>query len=166
MRIILILLLAATAGCVPEYGSPDHGSYDNPAEGYLYGVVVGITDGDTFTLLTPAKEKGKIRLAEIDTPERGQPFGKWAKEQLSALVFQKDVAVLVMDVDRYERIVGRVYVDNLDVNAELVRLGAAWVYDQYAMDASLYTLQDEARNAGRGLWSEPYPIAPWEWRKR
>lgn len=161
MRIVLIFLLALVAGCVPEQGS-----YDNPQEGYLYGVVVGVTDGDTFTLLTPAKEQSKIRLAEIDTPERGQPFGKWAKEQLSALVFEKDVAVLVVDVDRYDRIVGRVYSDGLDVNAELVRLGAAWVYDKYATDAGLYVLQEEARAAERGLWSQPSPIPPWEWRRR
>ena len=106
MRIILIILLAITSGC-----TPDHGSQDNPREGYLYGLVVGITDGDTLTILIPTKEQAKIRLAEIDTPERGQPFGTWAKEQLADMVFQKDVAILVVDIDRYDRIVGRVYVE-------------------------------------------------------
>lgn len=159
MRIILLILLAISYGC-----TRDHGTWNDPREGYLYGTVVGIADGDTFKLLTPAKEQSKIRLSEIDTPERGQPFGTWAKQQLAAMIFQKDVAILVVDVDRYGRTVGRVYVGDLDVNAELVHIGAAWVYDKYATDASLYVLQEEAIKEGRGLWSQP-AVAPWEWRK-
>ncbi len=81
------------------------------------GKVIGITDGDTLTLLTPDKQQIKVRLAEIDTPESGQPFGSKAKEALSALAFGRQARVAVVDRDRYGRIVGRVYVGDTDVNA-------------------------------------------------
>lgn len=160
MRFLLFILLVFSTACTAE-----HGSSDNPQQGYLYGTVVKVVDGDTITILTAEMRQAKIRLAEIDTPERGQPFGKWAKEQLAGMVAGEDVAILLEDVDRYNRIVGRVYSGDVDVNAELVRLGAAWVYDKYATDPALYTLQEEAQKAKRGLWSEPIQIPPWTWWK-
>ena len=102
-----------------------HGSSDNPKTRYIYGTVVGITDGDTQTILTAINKTAKIRLAEIDTPERGQPFGNRAKPELSDLTFKTLVAIRLVDIDRYQRIVGRIYVNDLDVSAEMVRLGAA-----------------------------------------
>lgn len=107
------------------------------------GKVVAIADGDTFTLLTDEKEQKKIRLAEIDTPEKGQPYGQRARQVLSDLVFGKWVKVDQTDMDRYGRIVARVYQGNLDVNAELVREGAAWVYREYAKVA----LEEQTRAA-------------------
>ena len=162
IRFLLSLILLVTLQACAD----DHGSADNPKTGYLYGPVIGITDGDTLTILSPIKKQVKIRLAEIDTPERGQPFGTWAKNQLSDMVFQKDIAIKLVDIDRYDRIVGRVYVGDLDVNAELVRVGAAWVYPKYATDPHLYELEEEARDAKRGLWGQPPQIPPWEWRRR
>ncbi|MCP4043372.1 MAG: thermonuclease family protein [Gammaproteobacteria bacterium] len=97
----------------------------------------------------------KIRLAEIDTPERQQPFGTKAKQ----------ARVVEVTKDRYKRIVGRVYMGNLDVNAELVRLGYARVYRRYAKDKDLYRLEKEAQEAKRGLWASDHPIPPWEWRR-
>jgi len=82
------------------------------------------------------------------------------------MVAKKDVAIRQVDIDRYGRVVGRVYTDDLDVNAELVRIGAAWVYPKYAKDAGLYDLEKEAREAKRGLWGESPQIPPWEWRRR
>ena len=89
----------------------------------LQGRVVSIADGDTFTLLTADKQQIRIRLAEIDTPESGQPYGNRAKQALSQLVFGKDVRVEVQDIDRYGRTVGRPYVGDVDVCAELVEKG-------------------------------------------
>jgi endonuclease YncB( thermonuclease family) len=129
------------------------------------GKVVGITDGDTLRLLADRKQV-KIRLAEIDTPERGQPYGSRAKEAFSELAFGKRARVVVVDRDRYGRTVGWVYVGDVDVNAELVRRGAAWVYRKYARDSALFALEDEARRAKRGLWGLPEAeqVPPWEWR--
>lgn len=136
------------------------------AEEYT-GRVVGVSDGDTLTLLTPEKRQIRVRLAEIDTPESRQPYGTRAKQALSDLAFNQQARVVVQDTDRFGRTVGRVYVGSTDVNAELVRQGAAWVYRQYARDQSLFALENEARTAKRGLWALPEAerTPPWEWRR-
>jgi endonuclease YncB( thermonuclease family) len=132
----------------------------------LTGRVVSIADGDTLTLLTPERRQVKVRLHGIDTPERRQPFGTRAREALSELAFQKPVRVEVQDTDRYGRTVGRVYVGPVDVNAELVRRGMAWVYTRYNRDPALPQLEAEARAARRGLWADPRPVPPWNWRRQ
>ena len=91
----------------------------------LTGLVVGVSDGDTITILDSQKQQTKIRLGEIDTPESAQPYGSRAKQELSNLVFKKTVNVEVQTIDKYGRTVGRVYADGNDVNAEMVRKGAA-----------------------------------------
>lgn len=132
----------------------------------LSGNVIGISDGDTLTLLVD-KTPTKVRLAEIDTPEMGQAFGKRAKQALSDLAFDKHARVVVTDRDRYGRQVGRVYIDTLDVNKEMVRLGLAWAYLHYQTDASFSELEAEARAAKRGLWALPEDQRkpPWVWRR-
>ena len=134
--------------------------------GDLTGRVVGITDGDTLTLLSQGREQVRVRLAEIDTPESGQPYGNRARQALSELAFGRSVRVVVQDTDRYGRAVGRVYAGPVDVNAEMVRRGAAWVYRRYSRDPALLDLEREARQARRGLWTLPEAerVPPWEWR--
>ena len=132
------------------------------------GRVVGVSDGDTLTLLTPEKQQVKIRLGEIDTPESRQPYGERAKQALSDLVYGKEARVVVQDTDRYGRKVSRVYIGGTDVNAEMVKQGAAWVYRQYAKDQSLYRLEEQAKAAKRGLWALPEAqrCPPWDWRHK
>jgi endonuclease YncB( thermonuclease family) len=91
----------------------------------LSGKVVGVTDGDTITVLV-GQSPVKVRLAEIDTPENGQPWGTRAKQALSDKVFGEVVEVRVVDTDRYGRTVGRVYRGGRDINREMVREGHAW----------------------------------------
>jgi endonuclease YncB( thermonuclease family) len=133
----------------------------------LAGKVVGVHDGDTLTLLDDSKRQVKIRLAEIDAPESRQPYGSRSKQELSGLAFGKSAAVQVQDIDRYGRTVGRVTVDGVDVNAEMVRRGAAWVYRKYAKRQFLFTIEQQARDAKAGLWALPEAdrMPPWEWRK-
>ncbi len=133
----------------------------------LSGKVVSIADGDTLTLLVAGREQVKIRLAEIDTPEKGQPYGRKARKALAELAFQKDAHIVWSEKDRYGRVIGRVYIDDLDVNAEMVHLGHAWVYREYSEDEFLLALEKEARAARSGLWalSEAEKVPPWEWRK-
>lgn len=133
----------------------------------LFGLVVKIADGDTLTILDGQKKQIRVRLAEIDTPESKQTYGNRAKQELSRLVFGKTVSVKVQDTDRYGRTVGRVYVERIDVNAAMVRFGAAWVYRRYAKDPNLFFLESKARENGIGLWSLPESqrTPPWEWRK-
>lgn len=129
--------------------------------------VVGVYDGDTFTCLIDAKQQVKVRMAEIDTPESKQPYGTKSKQALSDLVFGKHVELKMQDTDRYGRIVARVYVGSIDVNAQLVAKGAAWVYRQYNKDKSLIGIEKQAVASKRGLWSLPESerMPPWEWRK-
>jgi endonuclease YncB( thermonuclease family) len=131
------------------------------------GRVVGIADGDTFTLLAD-REELRIRLAEIDAPEKGQPYARRARQALSGLIYGETVRVVEVDHDRYGRIVGRVYAGSIDVNAEMVRRGAAWVYRKYAKGRSLYELENEARAARRGIWALPEAERepPWQWREQ
>ena len=134
------------------------------AETIHQGIVVKIADVDTLTLLVDSQQH-KIRLSDIDTPKRKQPFGTRAKQALSELAFDKQVRVVEVTVDRYGRIVGRVYVGEIDVNRELVAEGLAWVYRKYSNDAELLRLEAEAKQKGLGLWADPNPIPPWEWRR-
>jgi endonuclease YncB( thermonuclease family) len=155
-RSSIILWLAAFWATSVAIAAPD-----------LVGEVVAIADGDTFTLLTLHKQEIKIRLAEIDAPENGQPYGAKAKRALSDLVFGKDVTVAVQTTDRYGRTVGRPYVADLDVCEEMVRIGAAWVYRQYVVDKGLFAVEEDARSTRRGVWglSEADNTPPWEWRR-
>lgn len=126
-------------------------------------LVVGISDGDTLTAFCEQKQV-KIRLAEIDAPEKAQPFGQQSKQSLSSLCYRKQAEIRIQSIDRYGRSVARVVCDGVDASAEQVAQGMAWVYDKYVIDASLYEVQNKAWNAKRGLWSDSTPIKPWEWR--
>lgn len=132
----------------------------------IEGRVVGVSDGDTLTVLDAQKKQHKIRLGEIDAPESGQAFGDRSKEALALLCLRTDAHVRVTDTDRYGRTVGRVTCNKRDANAAQVRAGLAWVYDQHVIDRGLYRLQDEAKTEKRGLWADKNPMAPWDWRQR
>lgn len=134
---------------------------------WISGRVVSVADGDTITVLQD-KQQYKIRLAEIDTPEKAQPYGSKAKKALSDLVFGKTVTVEQVDTDRYGRVVGKVFLDGLYVNADMVKNGHAWVYKKYARDQDLYRLEALARKHKLGLWAlqEDQRIPPWEWRRQ
>ena len=129
--------------------------------------VIGIADGDTFTCLTGNKDQVRVRLAEIDAPEAKQPYGNRARQALSELIFGKNVTLIVQDRDRYGRTVARVKIAAVDVNAEMVRTGAAWAYRDYLKDGSLLNLEAVAKEFKRGIWSlsKTEQQAPWEWRK-
>lgn len=129
--------------------------------------VVGVSDGDTLTVLRADKTQVKVRLWGVDAPETGQDFGAKAKQATSDLVFGKDVWVMPRDTDRYGRTVAEVRLpDGRWLGQTLVRGGWAWWYKQYApKDSQLAALEQEARQAKAGLWAGPSPVAPWDWRK-
>ncbi|MCZ2421058.1 MAG: thermonuclease family protein [Burkholderiales bacterium] len=128
--------------------------------GELRGRVVAVADGDTLTILDAGRQQRRIRLAEIDAPEKRQPFGQRSKQSLSDLCYGRDAVIEDGGRDRYGRTIGRVSCAGIDANAEQVRRGMAWVFDRYATDRSLYAIQDEARAARRGLWRDPQPVPP------
>lgn len=132
------------------------------------GKVVGVADGHTITVLSD-KEQVKIRLYGVDTPERGQPFSKRAKQFTSKTVYGKFVEVKVMATDRYGRTVAMIYADKTLLNEELVKAGLAWVYWKYCHELICYAWADyqfAARMDKRGLWSDPNRIPPWEFRRK
>lgn len=136
----------------------------------LSGKVVGVSDGDTITVLDSTKTQHKIRLAGIDAPEKAQPFGQRSKEHLSDLVFGKQVTIDGDKIDKYQRQVGKVLVGGLDVNLAQLKAGLAWHYKEYAKEqllndrATYAATEDAARSARFGLWQDKAPMPPWEWR--
>lgn len=137
----------------------------------LQGVVVAVQDGDTLTVLDESRVQHRVRLAGIDAPEKGQPFGQRSKEGLSALVYTRHATVEWHKRDRYGRVVGKVVINARDVNLAQVASGLAWHYAAYAKEQSLadrktYSLAEAtARDRYLGLWKDSAPTPPWEYRR-
>ncbi len=137
----------------------------------LSGRVVGVSDGDTVTILDASKRTHKIRLLGIDSPEKKQPFGERAKQSLSDLVYNKQVNVEGGKPDRYGRALGKIVLDGQDINLEQIRRGMAWHYKQYARDQSpqdriAYAEAEATARAQRaGLWQDAQPVPPWSFRR-
>ncbi|WP_306581239.1 thermonuclease family protein [Dokdonella sp.] len=132
--------------------------------GDLAGTVVGVVDGDTIDVLADGRSV-RVRLAEIDAPERRQAFGTKARQALADLTFHRAVAVVDEGRDRYGRTIGTVTVDGRNINLALVAAGLAWAYTRYVVHPEYVTAQDAARAAKRGLWADPHPTPPWDFRR-
>lgn len=137
----------------------------------IAGRVVSISDGDTITGLDSQCVQHKARLQGIDAPEKKQPVGQRSKEHLSNQVFNRFVTVQHDKRDRYQRLVGKVMHYGVDVNLGMVSVGFAWHYKDYEKEqsfadrAAYAAAEDDARRARRGLWADPRPVPPWEFRK-
>jgi micrococcal nuclease len=130
------------------------------------GRVVGVTDGDTLTVLRDGRAV-RVRLVGIDAPEKGQAYSQRARQFAAALAYGQTVTVRVAGHDRYRRILGEVILpDGRSLNRELVQAGLAWWFRRYSRDAALAHLEEEAREGRRGLWAERSPEAPWTFRGR
>jgi micrococcal nuclease len=137
-----------------------------PSLAEVTGPVVSVLDGDTIEVLHNTYAE-RIRLSGIDCPEKGQAFGNRAKQAASALVFGNEVTLQTYGKDKYGRTIADVLLrDGTNVNHELVKEGWCWWYRKYAPgDAVQEGLEKEAREVRIGLWADPHPIPPWEWRK-
>ena len=163
--------LLLLTGCSNPSGN-DRGLPESPAERsakkkgkIISGKVVGISDGDTFKLLVEGAQTLRVRLYGVDAPEKGQDFGTQAHQKLSALIFSKEVEVQQKDRDRYGRVVGIAFVEGCNVNKELLRTGYAWQYTDYDRSKAWGMLQQQAKEEKAGLWSQPNPTPPWQWRR-
>lgn len=169
--LIFIIALLAVLGRSSNVGHSVSSSSENrPDEsvGTVFeGKCVGVIDGDTIRVMHSGYEE-KIRLFGVDAPEKSQPYGNAAKKFTSEMVFGKIVKVDVKDYDRYGRTVAKVIALNgKTLNSEIVRAGLAWWYERYApYDNELQQLEQNAKNAKRGLWKEPNPTAPWDYREK
>lgn len=127
--------------------------------------VVGISDGDTFTAINDDNLQLKIRIYGIDAPEKRQAFGNKSKEFLSSLIFGKHISIDVQSKDRYGRYIAKVYSpDGKDVSLLMIHEGMAWHFTKYDNNKVYADAEILARKAKRGLWSDPQPIAPWDFR--
>lgn len=160
----IALTLVATLGLLATLATA---RTRGPAAGSeLRGKVVQVKDGDSMVLRVGDANVG-VRVFGVDCPERGQPWSARAKSFTADLVGNRDVTVVVHDVDRYQRIVGDVRLaDGRNLAHELLREGLAWYYRRYANDAELERLEAQARTARRGLWSEKNPVPPWALRAK
>ena len=136
----------------------------------LEGKIVGVSDGDTATMLVESpngKLTVKIRLAQIDAPEKSQPWGQKSKQALSDLIYGKTIRAEVETKDRYARVVANLYDGNTWINERMVANGHAWMYRQYSSSPQIAQAESHAKENRLGLWSLPEAerVPPWEWRR-
>ena len=138
----------------------------------LNGTVVGISDGDTITVLDNSSKEHKVRLMGIDAPEKSQAFGNEAKQTLLNYIYKKEVSVEYKKYDKYKRIVGKVTLNGQDICLQMIVDGMAWHYTEYEKeqqktDRELYReAEASARNVNIGIWSEKQPVSPWIFRQK
>ncbi len=161
-----VLLLAVAAAATLHCAAPRIDAPAPPPPGTIPARVTRVVDGDTLDVLHGGATH-RIRLAEIDAPESQQPWGREATVALQHSVSGGDVALEIVDTDRYGRWVAKVYVRGTNVNHAMVRDGHAWAYTEYAKDVRVIEYEDMARSAERGLWSlaPSEREAPWAWRR-
>ena len=169
----LLLIATAFSVCCSNQPRPNQAPSTQPAAktGTLTGRVVRIADGDTVTMLDSTNTQHRIRLQGIDAPELSQAFGAQSKQNLSVMIFDRDVSAVCDKTDQYGRLVCKIVFDDKDINLEQVKAGMAWHYKEYEReqtpeDRELYArAEDEARNAHCGLWVDTNPIEPSEFRR-
>ena len=138
----------------------------------IEGLVVGVADGDTITVLDQQKNTYKIRLQGIDAPEKKQAFGEKSKQSLHDLVHGKQVRIEYDKEDKYGRIVGKITLDDLDICLQQLVLGMAWHYKKYQNEQSVADrvvyndAELKSKSLKLGLWAEETPMPPWEFRKK
>jgi endonuclease YncB( thermonuclease family) len=173
------LFLMLLLGCLALAANPLHA---RAVVDRIDGIVLKVRDGDTIQMLTAAGQRIEVRLNAIDAPEkahgnvRGQPHAERARLNLAQLAVRRNVTLLRTTMDRYGRHVGRVLVRTADADIDAgwwqLRSGYAWVYERYLGEVPVATrieyrqAQTDARSQRRGLWADPHPVAPWDWRKR
>lgn len=134
----------------------------------LTGRVIKVYDGDTITIIDSAKNQHRIRLAQIDAPERNQPWGTKSRNNLNGILSGNNVTVKVHGKDNYGRVIGTVFLNGIDLCKEQVKSGNAWVFTRYAFDNDLVAIQRSAEENKIGLWglTSNERIQPWVWRQQ
>lgn len=154
---VIAALLSAMVAAVPACPERD-------AAGRPMWRVRTVHDGDTVTCLDEQGRPQKIRLRGIDAPEFDQPHGREAHASLTAKLAGGLVRVDGAARDQHGRLLGTLWIDERDLNRELVAEGHAWAFGGFAPDPDLAAAESSARQARRGLWADPHPLAPQQWR--
>lgn len=158
-------VLVAVSAVLSFVTACDGKPHISPSSSDLVGRVVKVSDGDTITVLDSSKTQHKIRLQGIDAPEKKQAFGNASRKFLAGLVANREVRVAWSKRDRYQRILGTVFVDGKDANLEMLKAGMAWHYKKYDSTPAYAQAESEARAAKRGLWQDKNPTEPEQFRK-
>ena len=130
----------------------------------LLCLVIGVSDGDTITVRCGDHPQERIRLMEIDAPEKKQAYGQKARQALSELVYGKQINIETSGHDRYQRTLAHLKLDDSDINRLMVKQGFAWCYRQYLKDLSCLDDEQHAKDQHLGLWADADPIPPWAFR--
>lgn len=169
IRFITLLLFLAILAWFND--SPSETATVAPSSPDLVGRVVVVADGDTLTVLDAQKQQHRIRLVGIDAPESKQAFGQKSKDQLARWVHGQEVRVEHSKTDRYQRVLGKVWLGERNINLAMIEVGLAWYYKQFARDLTptdrrLYEQAEQAaRQQQLGLWADAHPQAPWDFRR-
>lgn len=140
-------------------------TYNVHAQTIMTGKVIGVKDGDTVEVLDDQNKTTILRLAEVDCPEKKQPYGNAAKQFTSNAVYRKSVSYIITNKDRYGRSVAKVYYKSKYLSAEIIKNGMGWQYKKYSRSKELALLEQKARTQKIGLWADPNPMYPADWRK-
>jgi micrococcal nuclease len=152
-KIILLILITISCECYSQK---------------LFGKVIAIKDGDTVIVIDSLNNQTTLRLAEVDCPEKSQPFGIKAKQFTSDQIYLKTIEYIITDTDRYSRSIAKIYYDsdNKYLSAEIIKAGMGWHYKRYSISKELALFEDKAKKNKIGLWIDTNPIAPWEYRSK
>ena len=166
---VSLILVAITyfAGCEPSVIIQSPATlFGKEITAVHQGKCIKVVDGDTLDLLTAENQTIRFRFESIDCPEKGQPFGSTATEFVKQVAINQQITVYQTGVDtRYDRLIGFVFVDQRNLNAELLANGLAWHYKKYSEDLDLSIMENDARISQVGIWQDIRAIAPWDWRK-
>lgn len=158
----ILVLISCIAGFYSKFSQIEN--VENNVN-VINGIVIKVADGDTITVLTSDKKELKVRLKNIDAPEKKQEYGTQARKFTTSLVFGRNVELKISGKDKYNREIAEVFINGLNINKEIVKQGYAWAYREHLDDKSYIELEQYARKNRLGLWNSPNPIKPSEWRK-
>jgi endonuclease YncB( thermonuclease family) len=167
LKAIIIAAMVASAALVITLLPPVPTSQASvPITSSFEGQVIRVTDGDSITVRA-GEENIKVRLAQIDAPETGQPWGTRSRQELADMVAGRTVIIKSTGQDRYGRTIAQIEADGVDVNRDMITRGAAWAYTTYVTDPSMIEAERTARARATGLWAMPENerIAPWVYRQ-
>jgi micrococcal nuclease len=169
IRLSHLVLVSFTATLMSGSIIARYSSADDPRMGSdaktIQGKVIKVTDGDSIVIQDDKEQSIEVQLEGIDAPEFQQPFGKEAKELLSEKLLKKDVSIQWEKEDNYKRKLGWIFHEDRNINLWMIEKGAAWHYAQYNKEESFSNAQQAAKKAKLGLWEDPMPQAPWDYRR-
>jgi micrococcal nuclease len=134
-------------------------------DAFALPVISYVYDGDTVKISENNIEY-KLRLTDIDAPEKAQSYGLKSRRALMKLCLKANIQAVLSGTDKYQRRLGKLTCNGQDASLFMVKNGHAWFNNRYSMNGKLFNAEQEARKSKLGLWQDKNPISPWVWRKQ